>query len=130
MPVSVWRDLIRLHYPNTGWVRLNHDTVEALAAYKSAHGMLGFDDAVTSAAGRSASAEESRSSADWDRVRTIADAVLYEGYLLYPYRATRERTSRAGSSVYSGRLARPNAGIGEDDTMSAQCCWTAGPTLL
>jgi hypothetical protein len=48
MPVSVWRDLVRLHYPNTGWVRLNHDTVEALASYKSAHGMLGFDDAVTS----------------------------------------------------------------------------------
>ena len=24
----------------------------------------------------------------WDRARAIADAVLYEGYLLYPYRAT------------------------------------------
>jgi len=27
-------------------------------------------------------------SADWDRARAVADAVLYEGYLLYPYRAT------------------------------------------
>ncbi len=26
-------------------------------------------------------------SGGWDRARTIADAVLYEGYLLYPYRA-------------------------------------------
>lgn len=47
MPVSVWRHLIELHFPNTGWVRLNHDTVDALVAYKSAHGMLGLDDAVT-----------------------------------------------------------------------------------
>lgn len=48
LAVSVWQDLIRLHYPNTGWVRLNRDTIDALAAFRSAHGMLGFDDAVTS----------------------------------------------------------------------------------
>jgi hypothetical protein len=47
MPVSVWRDLMRQHYPNAGWVRLSHDTVAALANYKSARGLLGFDDAVT-----------------------------------------------------------------------------------
>ncbi|HEU4359971.1 MAG TPA: DUF6084 family protein [Mycobacterium sp.] len=47
MPVSVWRDLIAQHYPNTGWVRLDHDTVAALAGYKSAHGLLGFDEAIT-----------------------------------------------------------------------------------
>jgi Family of unknown function (DUF6084) len=48
MPVSVWRELMALHYPNTGWMRLNRDTIEALAAYKSAHGMLGFDDTIAS----------------------------------------------------------------------------------
>ena len=47
MPVAVWADLTRLHYPNAGWVRLGHDTVTALAAYKSARGMLDFEDAVT-----------------------------------------------------------------------------------
>jgi hypothetical protein len=46
MPVAVWSDLIRQHYPNAGWVRLGHDTVTALAAYKSARGMLDFEDAV------------------------------------------------------------------------------------
>jgi hypothetical protein len=46
MPVAVWRDLIRLHYPNTGWVRLSHDTAAALAAYKSARGLLTIEDAV------------------------------------------------------------------------------------
>ena len=47
MPVSVWHDLVAAHFPNSGWVRLSRDTLEALAAYKSGHGMLGFDDAVT-----------------------------------------------------------------------------------
>jgi hypothetical protein len=47
LPVTVWNDLVRLHYPHAGWVRLSHDTVTALAAYKSARGMLDFEDAVT-----------------------------------------------------------------------------------
>jgi hypothetical protein len=48
MPVTVWRDLIAQHYPNTGWIRLSHETVAQLARYKSAHGMLDFDHTVTS----------------------------------------------------------------------------------
>ena len=48
MPVSVWRQLIEQHYPNTGWVRLRHDTLDELAAYKSQRGLLGFDAAIAS----------------------------------------------------------------------------------
>lgn len=48
MPVSVWRELIAQHYPSTGWLRLNHDTIEALVAYRSARGLLSFDEAVAS----------------------------------------------------------------------------------
>ncbi|MGW0004946.1 DUF6084 family protein [Nocardia grenadensis] len=47
MPLSVWHELMAAHYPNTGWVRLHRDTLDALAAYKSGHGLLGLDDAVT-----------------------------------------------------------------------------------
>jgi hypothetical protein len=47
MPVTVWRDLITQHYPNAGWVRLSHETISALAGYKSAQGMLDLDHAVT-----------------------------------------------------------------------------------
>ena len=46
MPVTVWQGLIGQHYPNSGWVRLSHDTIAALAAYKSAQGLLGIDEAV------------------------------------------------------------------------------------
>jgi hypothetical protein len=48
MPVSVWRELIQQHYPSTGWLRLTNDTLDALAAYRSARGLLSLDEAVTS----------------------------------------------------------------------------------
>jgi hypothetical protein len=55
------------------------------------------------------------------RARAVADAVLYEGYLLYPYRAS----SRKNRSRWQfGVLGPPGAeasGLGEDATMSAQC---------
>ena len=51
MPVTAWRELIRQHYPNTGWVRLSNDAVAALAAFKSARGLLSFEDTVTALLG-------------------------------------------------------------------------------
>nr|VTP01875.1 hypothetical protein BIN_B_03161 [Mycobacterium kansasii] len=47
MPVAVWRELMVQHYPNTGWLRLSHDTISALAHYKSARGLLDLDHALT-----------------------------------------------------------------------------------
>jgi Family of unknown function (DUF6084) len=46
LPVAVWHDLMATHYPEQGFVRLRHDTVDALVAYKSAHGLLDLDAAV------------------------------------------------------------------------------------
>jgi hypothetical protein len=48
LPVSAWRDLMQLHYPNSGWLRLNGDTLDALSVFKSARGLLNYDDAITS----------------------------------------------------------------------------------
>ncbi len=48
MPAAVWRALIAQHYPDTGWVRLSHETVAALARYKAAQGLLDLDRAVAS----------------------------------------------------------------------------------
>ncbi|HKV21466.1 MAG TPA: DUF6084 family protein [Mycobacterium sp.] len=60
MPVSVWRDLIRRHYPNTGWLRLQHETIDALTAYRSARGLLSLDEAVTSLLAAADTSEEIR----------------------------------------------------------------------
>ena len=51
MPVAVWRALIAQHYPDTGWVRLRHETAAALARYKAARGLLDLDGAVASLLG-------------------------------------------------------------------------------
>ncbi len=46
MPVAVWRDLVRHHYPDTGWLRLRHDQVAALGRYKAERGLATWEDAV------------------------------------------------------------------------------------
>ncbi|MUL77194.1 DUF6084 family protein [Mycolicibacterium sp. CBMA 226] len=47
LPVSVWRNLVEMHYPHTGWIRLHHNTIRALNDYKTRHALLGLDDTVT-----------------------------------------------------------------------------------
>jgi hypothetical protein len=56
----------------------------------------------------------------WDRARAIADAVLYEGYLLYPYRATSSKNQSRWQFGVVGPPGASDAGIGEDDALSAQ----------
>lgn len=55
-----------------------------------------------------------------DRVRAVADAVLYEGYLLYPYRATSSKNQSRWQFGVLGPPGADAAGLGEDDTMAAQ----------
>jgi hypothetical protein len=59
-------------------------------------------------------------SANWDRARTIADAVLYEGYLLYPYRASSRKNQTRWQFGVVGPPGAADAGIGEDDSLSTQ----------
>jgi hypothetical protein len=58
--------------------------------------------------------------ANWDRARAVADAVLYEGYLLYPYRATSSRNQSRWQWGVLGPAGAAEAGIGEEDTIAAQ----------
>ena len=48
IPVQVWRDMIDHYFPNTGWLRLQRDTIEALSHYKSVRGLTTWEDAVVS----------------------------------------------------------------------------------
>lgn len=47
LPVATWRRLMATHYAGHGFIRIRHETVAALVAYKSARGLLSLDDAVT-----------------------------------------------------------------------------------
>jgi hypothetical protein len=55
----------------------------------------------------------------WDRARAVADAVLYEGYLLYPYRGTSSKNQSRWQFGVLGPPGAADAGLGEDDTLAA-----------
>ena len=65
---------------------------------------------------------------DMDRARTVADAVLWEGYLLYPYRAT---SAKNRIRWQFGVLGPPRASsaIAEDPAMHVECLLRAGPGI-
>ncbi|MFF2084491.1 hypothetical protein ACFVVM_11970 [Nocardia sp. NPDC058176] len=69
------------------------------------------------------STEPTRSQA---RARAVADAVLYEGYLLYPYRANSRKNQSRWQFGVLGPLGAATAGLGEDSELSAQCLLDAG----
>ena len=56
-----------------------------------------------------------------DQVRAVADAVLYEGYLLYPYRASSRKNQSRWQFGVLGPPGASTAGFGEDPGMSLQC---------
>jgi hypothetical protein len=39
MPVRVWRDTMDLYFPNSGWLRLDRDTIDALTRFKAQHAL-------------------------------------------------------------------------------------------
>jgi hypothetical protein len=59
-------------------------------------------------------------STNWDRARAVADAVLYEGYLLYPYRASSRKNQSRWQFGVLGPPGAASAGIGEESSLSAQ----------
>ncbi len=44
LPVSLWRDMMDLYFPNTGWLRLRRETLDALQRYKSELALLTWDE--------------------------------------------------------------------------------------
>ncbi len=56
-----------------------------------------------------------------DRARTVADAVLFEGYLLYPYRSTSRKNQVRWQFGVLGPPGAAEAGVGEEREMSGQC---------
>jgi len=52
--------------------------------------------------------------------RTVADAVLYEGYLLYPYRASSDKNRSRWQFGVLGPPGAAERGLGEPATMSTQ----------
>jgi hypothetical protein len=46
MPVSVWRDMMEIYYPNTNWLCLRRDAFDRLYSFKVRHGVPTFEQAL------------------------------------------------------------------------------------
>jgi hypothetical protein len=46
MPVSVWRQAMDRHFPNTAWLRLGRESFDRLTAYKARHAFVSWDAAI------------------------------------------------------------------------------------
>jgi hypothetical protein len=60
MPVTVWQDLVDIHFPGSAWLRCSHETVDALSAFKAERALPTWDatlGALLREAGRAQGAE-------------------------------------------------------------------------
>lgn len=46
LPVAVWRELMDLYFPGSGWLRLRRDTIERLGRFKADRALPTWDDAL------------------------------------------------------------------------------------
>ncbi|SNT04427.1 hypothetical protein [Rhodococcoides kyotonense] len=54
-------------------------------------------------------------------IRSVADAILYEGYLLYPYRSTSLKNRSRWQFGVLGPERASETGVGEESTLSTEC---------
>jgi hypothetical protein len=45
LPVRVWRDVMDRYFPNSGWVRVSRDTIDALTRFKAARALATWEEA-------------------------------------------------------------------------------------
>jgi hypothetical protein len=47
LPVSVWRDVVDIHFPGSAWLRCGRETMDALAEFKAARALPTWDAVLT-----------------------------------------------------------------------------------
>jgi hypothetical protein len=55
LPVAAWREMMDTHYPNSGWVRVRRDTLDALSRFRSERGLNSWDETFNALLGEGAS---------------------------------------------------------------------------
>jgi Family of unknown function (DUF6084) len=54
LPVATWREMMDAHFPNSAWVRVRRETMDALSRYRSGRALPSWDDTFTSLLGEDA----------------------------------------------------------------------------
>jgi hypothetical protein len=44
LPVSVWHELMDIYFPGSGWIRLDRETINALAHYRTSRGLTSWEE--------------------------------------------------------------------------------------
>ena len=114
LPISVWREAIDAHFPNSAWIKMSRQTLDQLQQFKTRRALPTWDATLQALLAEVAAAEARPrrhtrdhggtgghgmrggaamrlDSAHLDHARKVADAILYEGYLLYPYRQSSQK---------------------------------------
>ena len=108
------------YYPNSAWLCLAQGRFRAVASLtKSQHGIPTWEQAIETILARSA--ETVRFMND-DAVEKIANAVLYEGYMLYPYRPSAVKNQQRFNFgvLYPREYCEPQAGS-DNWEMQTEC---------
>jgi hypothetical protein len=44
MPTEVWHDMMDAFFPNSGWIRMSHESIDALVQFRTSRGLTGWDE--------------------------------------------------------------------------------------
>ncbi len=92
LPVAEWRLMMNQFFPNSGWVRLSRETLDALGAFKNTRALPTWEHAISALLDEPPGNLRNESSLTrhdpFAGAKEVADTILYEGYVLYPYRAS------------------------------------------
>ena len=58
LPVSVWREAIDAHFPNSAWIRMSRDTLDELQRFKTRHALPTWEAAVSALLAQATEATE------------------------------------------------------------------------
>ena len=58
LPVSVWREAIDAHFPNSAWIKMSRQTLEDLQRFKTAHALPTWDQTLAALLSRAGSGAE------------------------------------------------------------------------
>ena len=84
LPVARWREALDAFFPNSAWIRVNRDLFDELRRFKIATGLPTWDAALE----RLCELAKAKPMNPLEPALDVANAVLYEGYILYPYTAS------------------------------------------
>ena len=54
LPVATWREMMDAHFPNSAWLRIRRDTMDALSRFRSERALPSWDDTLTALLGKEA----------------------------------------------------------------------------